>query len=298
MIYDVTLKIASDYPAAVKDARHVLRIRLRDGMAQTTIAQSLRVLPLPDEHSAERDFYGNGVDYVLLRKAHDRLVIEMRARVRVDLHPVDLAATPTVQAIRSAALRSSDFGPLSPVHFLSSSRLVQRSVEVGDYLRTPLERENAGGSALLAVTRQIYDDFTYAPGTTRIDTPVDTVFRTRKGVCQDFAHLGIAGLRALGIPTAYVSGFLRTLPPPGRPRLEGADAMHAWIKVWLGEDAGWVGFDPTNGVLTGTDHIEVAIGRDYADVAPIGGFFTTSGPQKSRHTVDVVPVEDVPAQEA
>ena len=132
MIYDVTLKIASDYPAAVKDARHVLRIRLRDGVAQTTIAQSLKVLPLPDEHTTERDFYGNGVDHLLLRRAHDRLVVEMRARVRVDLHPVDLAATPTLSAIRETAVRSSDFGPLSPVHFLSSSRLVQRSVEVGE----------------------------------------------------------------------------------------------------------------------------------------------------------------------
>jgi transglutaminase-like putative cysteine protease len=274
MIYDVTLKIASDYPSAVKDARHVLRIRLRD------------------EHTAERDFHGNGVDHLLLRRAHDRLVVEMRARVGVDLHPVDLAATPTLSAIQDAARRSRDFGPLSPVHFLASSRLVQRSSAVGGYMLTALECETAGGSAILALTRQIHDDFTYAPGTTRIDTPVDVVFRTREGVCQDFAHIGIAGLRALGIPAAYVSGFLRTLPPPGRPRLEGADAMHAWIKVWLGETTGWVGFDPTNGVPTGTDHIEVAIGRDYADVAPIGGFFITSGAQKSRHSVDVVPVDE------
>ena len=291
MIYDITLRIASDYPSAVKDARHVLRIRLRDGAGQTTIAQTLNVLPQAEEHSTEHDFFGNEIDHVLLRKAHDRLSVEMRARVRVEPRAPDLGATPTLADIRDAALRSRDFGPLSPVHFLASSRLVRQSADIGTYLGAPLAPASPGGDAVLFLTRQIYDDFTYAPGSTRIDTPVETVFRTRRGVCQDFAHLGIAGLRALGIPTAYVSGFLRTLPPPGRPRLEGADAMHAWIKVWLGAETGWVGFDPTNGVVTGADHIEVAIGRDYADVAPIGGFFVTSGSQKSRHSVDVVPVE-------
>jgi transglutaminase-like putative cysteine protease len=94
------------------------------------------------------------------------------------------------------------------------------------------------------------------------------------------------------MPAAYVSGFLRTLPPAGRPRLEGADAMHAWLAVWLGEEIGWVGFDPTNGVAAATDHIEVAVGRDYADVAPIGGVIVTSGPQRSTHSVDVAPVDE------
>jgi transglutaminase-like putative cysteine protease len=292
MIYDLTLKIASDYAAAVKDARHVLRIRPRDGAAQAILSQSLKVLPQPDESAIERDFFGNAVDHVLLRRAHEALTVEMRARVRVAPNLPDLDATPALAALRDAALGSRDVGPLSPVHFLASSRLVPRSAVIGEHFRDALDSAGAGGSALLALTRRIHDEFTYAPGSTRIDTPVDTVFRTRKGVCQDFAHLAIAGLRALGIPAAYVSGFLRTLPPPGQARLEGADAMHAWVKVWLGEETGWVGFDPTNGVVTAADHVEVAIGRDYADVAPIGGVFITAGPQRSRHSVDVVPVDD------
>ena len=112
----------------------------------------------------------------------------------------------------------------------------------------------------MALTRRIKADFAYEPGATEVGTSVAEAFQKRHGVCQDFAHVMIAGLRGNGIPAAYVSGFLRTLPPPGKPRLQGADAMHAWVTVWLGRETGWVGFDPTNAVLAGTDHIVLAIG--------------------------------------
>jgi transglutaminase-like putative cysteine protease len=120
------------------------------------------------------------------------------------------------------------------------------------------------------------------------------VFARKRGVCQDFAHLMISGLRALGVPAAYVSGYLRTVPPPGQARLEGADAMHAWVAIWCGADAGWIGFDPTNGIMAGNSHVIVAIGRDYSDVSPIDGVVVTSGDQYMRVAVDVI---EVPADE-
>ena len=121
-------------------------------------------------------------------------------------------------------------------------------------------------------------------------TKAADAFALRRGVCQDFSHVMIAGLRGLGIPAGYVSGFLRTIPPPGKERLEGADAMHAWVKVWCGLEAGWQEFDPTNGMRASNDHITVGYGRDYADVAPIVGVLKTTGSQTGEQAVDVIPV--------
>ncbi len=140
------------------------------------------------------------------------------------------------------------------------------------------------------LTAAIYTQFTYHPGITTSDTPPIEAFKNREGVCQDFAHIMIAALRAHGIPAAYVSGYLRTEPPPGAERLVGADAMHAWASIWCGPQMGWVGADPTNNCLVRNDHIVVAMGRDYADVAPIDGVFVGNTTQRMTVAVDVVPV--------
>ena len=131
-----------------------------------------------------------------------------------------------------------------------------------------------------------------------ISTPLNEVFDKRHGVCQDFAHVMIAGLRGLGLPAAYVSGYLRTRPPPGQPRLRGADASHAWVALWCGEgwgesgEGGWIGFDPTNDCVVQDDHIVVAQGRDYGDVAPIDGIVSSAGAQKLTVEVDVIPEDE------
>jgi transglutaminase-like putative cysteine protease len=120
--------------------------------------------------------------------------------------------------------------------------------------------------------------------------PLTEVFEKRHGVCQDFAHVMIAGLRGLGLPAAYVSGYLRTIPPPGKPRLQGADATHAWVSLWCGE-MGWIGFDPTNDILVENDHIVLAVGRDFSDVSPVDGIIVGSRKQKLNVAVDVILVE-------
>ena len=132
------------------------------------------------------------------------------------------------------------------------------------------------------------DEFTYDPEATTVSTPAAEAFEARHGVCQDFAHIMIAGLRGLGLPASYVSGYLRTVPPPGQPRLAGADATHAWVGLWCGE-RGWIGFDPTNAVFAEDDHIVLAIGRDYSDVAPIDGIILAPGVQTLKVEVDVIP---------
>jgi transglutaminase-like putative cysteine protease len=143
--------------------------------------------------------------------------------------------------------------------------------------------------ASMDLTSRIFEDFQFAPGTTTVSTPVEQVFEKRAGVCQDFAHFQIACLRALGIPARYVSGYLRTIPPPGKERLIGADASHAWVSVFCGDD-GWLEFDPTNNVVPNTDHIAIGWGRDYADVCPMQGVFTGGGETVMRVSVDVAPM--------
>jgi transglutaminase-like putative cysteine protease len=133
-------------------------------------------------------------------------------------------------------------------------------------------------------------EFRFDGGATGTDTPPAVAFAARHGVCQDFAHILIVAARAWGLPAAYVSGYLRTLPPPGQPRLAGADAMHAWVNLWCGEELGWIGFDPTNDMIAGSDHIFVAMGRDYADVAPMDGVFHGAAGQAMEVAVDVLPV--------
>jgi transglutaminase-like putative cysteine protease len=137
---------------------------------------------------------------------------------------------------------------------------------------------------------RIKSEFVYEVGATTASTTPPMSFALRRGVCQDFAHIMISGMRSLGLPAAYVSGYLRTVSAPGEIRLEGADAMHAWVLAWCGEEAGWVGLDPTNAILAGTDHVVLAVGRDYADVAPIDGVIFAAGSQRLEVSVQVAPV--------
>ena len=147
--------------------------------------------------------------------------------------------------------------------------------------------------AVSTVCRAVYQAFTYDSDATDVDTPPAEAFARRAGVCQDYAHVMIAGLRGIGIPSGYVSGFLRTIPPEGRERLEGADAMHAWVKAWCGVGMGWLEFDPTNAMAAENDHIVAAHGRDYDDVAPVVGVVRLSGGHVTRQAVDVVALQGV-----
>ncbi|MFD1703177.1 transglutaminase domain-containing protein [Methylopila henanensis] len=292
MIYDLELVIAYDYPSEVKDARHILRVRPSVELGQETLSTQLAIRPRPDETLREQDFFGNALDHVLLFPPHEALSVTMKARVKVTRELPDLDATPSVAEIAEAAFVARDTTGRGPMHYLGDSRIVRLSEPLTDYAREMIDPAAPVGAAMLRFAEQIRKDFTYKPGATTVDTPVLEAFAAREGVCQDFAHIMIASLRGIGVPAAYVSGFLRTIPPEGKPRLAGADAMHAWVNVWLGHELGWRGFDPTNAMTVLNDHVVVAVGRDYSDVAPIDGVLITAGPQKTRHSVDVVPVED------
>jgi transglutaminase-like putative cysteine protease len=238
----------------------------------------------------ERDFYGNLVNIVIIDTPHKELSIEATSVVDVMRPAAPAAADQAWEAVAADALARRDLSAAAPAHFLFASERVQLPAEVTRYARVsfPPGRGIIEGSRDLM--RRIKKEFAYEPEATEISTPLAQAFAQRRGVCQDFAHIMIAGLRGLGLPAAYVSGYIRTVPPPGAKRLEGADATHAWVSVWCGAANGWLGFDPTNAIDVANDHIALAVGRDFSDVSPVYGVFVGAGANELEVEVDVIPV--------
>jgi transglutaminase-like putative cysteine protease len=228
---------------------------------------------------------------VLIETPHRTLRVDSRSRVSVSRQaPGRSAPSPAWQSVRDAAFAATSLGPDSPIGYVFPSSLVPVLAPVTHYAAASFRPEGGVLAGAVDLMHRIRTEFKYDPKATVISTPLTEVFEKRHGVCQDFAHVMIAGLRGLGLPAAYVSGYLRTIPPPGKPRLQGADATHAWVSLWCGE-MGWIGFDPTNDILVENDHIVLAVGRDFSDVSPVDGIIVGSRKQKLSVAVDVLLVE-------
>lgn len=291
MLYDVGLLIHYKYTTPAAGGRHVLYMTPANLDGQRAITSLLDITPAPDERSARTDFYGNTVVEVGFHTPHTEVEFRLRARVERSVAETrdDHAASLAQLAVALREVRSLDGG--SPHHFLANSPRVRIQTMFRDYAWAQIDADRMTTlQAVESIGRAIDRDMAFEPGSTQVDTPPEEAFVRRRGVCQDFTHIMIACLRSIGVPAAYVSGFLRTIPPTGQPRLEGADAMHAWVRAWCGPKKGWVDYDPTNGVRVGDQHIVVACGRDYGDVAPVRGVVRTAGGQKSKQAVDVIPI--------
>jgi transglutaminase-like putative cysteine protease len=291
MIYDVRQATVYHYASPVAHAHHVLRLTPIDRSGQRVHAAALDVEPAPVERREGLDFFGNRITWVVLDEPHDMLTVRVAARIAVERAGVALAqATPPWEAVRAASFASTDLSPRSPAHFLFPSRQVSLDPEIRDYAALSFAPARAVLDGAIDLMNRIKAEFTYEVGATTASTTPPMSFALRRGVCQDFSHVMISGMRALGLPVAYVSGYLRTGGQPGAVALEGADAMHAWVQVWCGQAAGWIGLDPTNGIPAGDDHVVLAIGRDYADVAPLDGVIFVAGGQRLEVSVQVLPV--------
>ncbi len=291
MNYDIKLHLHFDYAGAVGGGRHQVRVvpaAIPD--IQRVVASSLSFSPKPAERSDFSDFFGNRVTAITYREGHGDLDVRMSARVTVSRPPPTFDVSPGMAGLREELAALLSIAPDSPHHFLASSDNAGVEPPITAYARDSLQAASLIGIAN-DFCNHIHADFTYDDQATTVRTKASDAFALKRGVCQDFSHIMIAGLRGLGIPAGYVSGFLRTIPPPGKERLEGADAMHAWVKVWCGREAGWQEFDPTNGMRASNDHITVGYGRDYSDVAPIVGRLKTTGSQVGEQSVDVIPVD-------
>ena len=292
MLYDIGLTITYIYARPALAGRQILHLMPADlpGL-QRRISGSLSFDPAPSERREMQDFFRNAAAEVAFREAHSKITLRMEARVErmADSEGFDIS-TPWERIGREAdEYRGLD--PDAPHHFLGRSPRIAPVRAMTTYARENIAPGLTAFDAVTALGRALHRDMRFDPEATNVDTPPVEAFTRRHGVCQDFAQIMIACLRGVGIPAGYVSGFLRTNPPPGKPRLEGADAMHAWVRAWCGRETGWIEYDPTNAMLAGTDHILVARGRDYGDVAPVRGVMRISGGQKTDQAVDVIPVE-------
>ncbi|MEW4455807.1 transglutaminase family protein [Bremerella sp. JC817] len=295
MRYQVQHKTTYQYSEPASVAHNLLHLRVPTTHRQTVEDFGVIVEPKPRSVVTRTDYFGNQVHYFALSEPHNGMTITATSRVAI--RPVvPIASSPSWEEL-AAQGRNRAF-PLEVRQFLFPSRHIRLLPVLVEYGKAAFTRNRPIVEAAMELTTRIFTDYKYDSTATTINTPLEDVVRQRHGVCQDFAHVGIGVLRALGLPARYVSGYLRTEPPPGKPRLIGADASHAWFSVFCGNELGWIDFDPTNKVMVGTDHITLANGRDFEDVSPIQGVVMGGGTRTMQVGVDVMPLEAKPAPPA
>jgi len=281
-----------DYGEAVPVSHHLVHLSPRPHPRQRCRRNTLTLEPAASIRVDQIDYYGNPVSYFAIQEPHHELAIIAETEIEVVppplFEPGQTLPWELVRAQVRAAAGGSDHD--SVAQFAFASVMITPSRELLDFATPSFPRGRPVGEAVLDLTLRIHREFTFDPSATTTATPLHEVLTNRRGVCQDFAHLQIGCLRSLGLAARYVSGYLRTLPPPGRPRLIGADASHAWLSLWCGNSQ-WVDFCPTNGRLVDTDFITIAWGRDFDDVSPAHGVIYAASTHSLEVSVDVEPVE-------
>lgn len=292
MKYQVTHRTRYRYDGSVTVSHHLARLAPRSLPGQRCPWHELEIRPVPVGRGVHVDAFGNATTYFEIEGKHEALEVTARSFVEVLPAHTPTTSTPPWETIRDAC-HAPTLTPTSEAGaFRFASPMVPTGPEFADFARADFPPRRPILDAVRALNERIFREFRFDPRATDLTTPVSQVLRDRAGVCQDFAHLMLACLRSLGLPARYVSGYLETLPPPGKPRLVGADASHAWVSVFCGPEAGWVDADPTNNLLPGERHITVAWGRDFSDVSPLRGVTLGAGGQQLEVSVDVQPLEE------
>jgi len=283
VIYNIRHRTTYRYKSPVSVGDHVACLKPRSFEANRLLHSELEISPRPRTFSERIDYFGNTLCFFTVQERHDQLMVEARstmavtaepARDRQDSPPWEESARPLAQDLSPAGLAAYQFQFESP--------RIRIRPEFAGYALESFTPRRPLREALLELTTRIYTDFRFDSKVTTVRTTVEEVFKKRRGVCQDFAHVQIACLRSINLAARYVSGYLRTYPPPGKPRLVGADASHAWVSAYC-RGLGWLDMDPTNNVAPSDGHVTLAWGRDYSDVSPLRGLILGGG----AHTLDV-----------
>jgi transglutaminase-like putative cysteine protease len=291
MLYKLHLKITYAFDRPSGAGRQVLRVLPAAIKGrQSVMSAAITIEPKPLEERQYLDFFGTDTVEVVMPAGLTEVVFDMTAMVDRLAPTSDLDISPPLHRLTAEVDEVRHLGPASPHHFLAASPRIPRVASIAEFAAAAVKPGVTTREAVAALGAALHKAMIFDAKATEVDTPIAVAFDGRRGVCQDFAQIMIAGLRSLGVPAAYVAGFLRTLPPPGKKRLEGVDAMHAWVRAWAGADLGWVDYDPTNACFVGLDHLEVGFGRDYSDVAPVTGMLRLDGRQSGSHAVDIVAI--------
>jgi transglutaminase-like putative cysteine protease len=291
MTYKILHRTTYRYRYPVSVGNHVACLKPRSLPHQQVARSELRIHPSPAMCTERMDFFGNLLCFFTVQEPHKELVVEARSEVTVGG-----AATPWPQQSipweEAARLLPNDHSPagLEAYQFGFESPRIRIRPEFASYALESFTAGRPMAEALLDLTARIHVDFRFDSKVTNVRTPTEEVFRKRRGVCQDFAHLQIACLRSLNLAARYISGYLRTYPPPGKPRLKGADASHAWVSAYC-PGIGWLDMDPTNNVVPSDGHVTLAWGRDYGDVSPLRGLILGGGAHTLKVAVDMEPLD-------
>lgn len=292
MKYTIKHRTWYAYAEAAPVCHNMLHLAPRDTTRQVCSDFRLRIVPEPAFITRRTDWFGNFVDYFSIEGSHNGLEVTSQSVVQVSpprkLTPSDSLPWETVVRQSTPEATAAD---LSVYQLTLRSPRVRPTAQLRDYAFPSFGAGRPLLEAIVDLTARIHRDFEFDPKATTIHTPLDELLKLRRGVCQDFAHLAIGCVRSMGLPGRYVSGYLRTTPPPGKPRMVGADASHAWASVHCGP-LGWIDFDPTNNALIGESHVSIGWGRDYGDICPIQGVFVGGGEHSMGVNVDVIPADE------
>jgi transglutaminase-like putative cysteine protease len=290
MIYQIVHKTTYKYKYLVSLGSHIACLTPRSFPHHRCLSNELIVSPEPATRSQRVDYFGNHQSLFTVQEPHSELVVESRSEVSIDK---DLKTWPETSVAWEDAAEGipEDHSPegLEAYQFVFESARIRSNRDLADYARVSFTPRRPMAEALRELTTRIHRDFRFDSKATNVRTPTEEVFRKRRGVCQDFAHLQIGCLRSINLAARYVSGYLRTYPPPGRPRLVGVDASHAWLSAYC-PGAGWLDVDPTNDVIPSNGHVTLAWGRDYSDVSPLRGLILGGRDHTLKVGVDMKPV--------
>lgn len=293
MHYRITHRTSYRHSETVPLCQNALWLTPRNDEGQRRVECRLNITPLPTSRSTRIDYFGNEVTYFTLDAGYRELDIVAVSDVKVIPRSTSeqLTESPPWESLVEDLCRDLSPAGIDACQYRFDSPSAMSSEELAEYARQSFQPQRPIIEAARELMSRIHADFVYDNCATTVHTLVGEAFSLKRGVCQDFAHVGIACLRSLGLAARYVSGYLRTIPPAGQPRLIGADASHAWLSVACGA-LGWVDFDPTNNLVPTTDHVTIAWGRDYNDVTPVRGLFVGGGHHELNVSVDVAPVDE------
>lgn len=291
MIYKIVHRSTYKYKYPVSVGNHVACLKPRSLPEQHLKQSDLCIHPTPATFTERIDYFGNCLCFFTVQERHKELVVEARSRVIASAHRTSWPqhTLPWEEAAISLAADQSHEG-LDAYQFTFESPRIRIRPDFASYALQSFTPRRPMAEALLDLTARIYKDFRFDSKVTNVRTPAEEVLRKRRGVCQDFAHVQVACLRSIKLAARYVSGYLRTYPPPGQPRLVGADASHAWVSAYC-PGSGWLDVDPTNNLVPSDGHVTLAWGRDYGDVSPLHGLVLGGGAHTLKVAVDMEPLE-------